>query len=100
MECMVLKKSSANATQSSDLYFLNSMVPPMKQILYNLYRNIVLIQKYSISHFFIKVNHLIAIVTTIKEKTQSRTAIKKVMNYVVQDDKTFFKIKNGEMLSA
>jgi len=36
------------------------------------------------------VNHFITIVTTIKEKTQSRTAMKKVMNYVVQDDKTFF----------
>ncbi|BAL00341.1 hypothetical protein OBV_31420 [Oscillibacter valericigenes Sjm18-20] len=31
-----------------------------------------------------------AIVTAIKEKTQSRTSMKKVMDYVAQDYKTLF----------
>lgn len=37
-----------------------------------------------------------AIVTAIKEKTQSRTAMKKVMDYVAQDYKTLFQNGNGE----
>lgn len=37
-----------------------------------------------------------AIVTAIKEKTQSRTAMKKVMDYVAQDYKTLFQNENGE----
>ena len=37
-----------------------------------------------------------AIVTAIKEKTQSRTAMKKVMDYVAQDYKTLFQNQNGE----
>lgn len=38
-----------------------------------------------------------AIVTAIKEKTQSRTAMKKVMDYVAQDYKTRFENENGEI---
>lgn len=37
-----------------------------------------------------------AIVTAIKEKTQSRTSMKKVMDYVAQDYKTLFENENGE----
>jgi hypothetical protein len=37
-----------------------------------------------------------AIVTAIKEKTQSRTAMKKMMDYVAQDYKTLFQNENGE----
>ena len=37
-----------------------------------------------------------AIVIAIKEKTQSRTAMKKVMDYVAQDYKTLFQNENGE----
>ena len=37
-----------------------------------------------------------AIVTAIREKTQSRTAMKKVMDYVAQDYKILFQNKNGE----
>lgn len=37
-----------------------------------------------------------AIITAIKEKTQSRTAMKKVMDYVAQDYKTLFQNENGE----
>lgn len=38
-----------------------------------------------------------AIVTAIKEKTQNRTAMKKVMDYVAQDYKTRFENENGEI---
>lgn len=37
------------------------------------------------------------IVTAIKERTQSRTAMKKVMDYVAQDYKTCLENENGEM---
>lgn len=40
-----------------------------------------------------------AIVTAIKEKTQSRAAMKKVMDYVVQDSKTAFHDEQGNKLN-